>query len=323
MAKKRRSAAPGPGGDTGPSDPADWPEVGPREQCPCGSGRRFKACHGRAAARAATQISTRPFSGLADECDWVAMATLVPAAVGKARLLDSGEDVLVATLLPNAWPAMRRLDGALLLGLQTHGGSGDVSRDAAAALQLAEASAPGIPVLSVGRPGAGPRLQDVLDSSVGLGVEVRDGFDFWLDGMDDSGPSAEVAESMRRANDAVVPTRRVEAVDAAYWCRMEAREHLRWVLPDDEEALLDAFAVLHVSGADHLGPGTRYVGSFRAAGLMVAVWDLAPGDEAADVERSIAELDARLREALADPRPLTPQERRARNGLTSRQVTLR
>lgn len=41
------------------------PVVGAREPCPCGSGRRYKACHGRAAAQAVTELVQRPFDGLA------------------------------------------------------------------------------------------------------------------------------------------------------------------------------------------------------------------------------------------------------------------
>ena len=40
------------------------PVVGAREPCPCGSGRRYKACHGRAAAHAVTELVQRPFEGL-------------------------------------------------------------------------------------------------------------------------------------------------------------------------------------------------------------------------------------------------------------------
>ncbi|MFE9931725.1 SEC-C metal-binding domain-containing protein, partial [Streptomyces sp. NPDC005533] len=37
------------------------PVVGAREPCPCGSGRRYKACHGAAAAHAVTEHVRRPF----------------------------------------------------------------------------------------------------------------------------------------------------------------------------------------------------------------------------------------------------------------------
>ena len=53
--------------DTG----AEVPVVGLREPCPCGSGRRYKACHGKEQA-GANVASSRPFEGLASECDIVA-----------------------------------------------------------------------------------------------------------------------------------------------------------------------------------------------------------------------------------------------------------
>ena len=46
--------------------------VGPRQPCPCGSGRRYKACHGAAGGPPATLVK-RPFADLPDEVDVVAM----------------------------------------------------------------------------------------------------------------------------------------------------------------------------------------------------------------------------------------------------------
>ncbi|HLR55574.1 MAG TPA: DUF5926 family protein, partial [Actinomycetales bacterium] len=61
---------------------APVPEVGPRQPCPCGSGKRYKVCHGKAkrAARAAETFVARPFEGLPNEVDWVALREIVPAA---------------------------------------------------------------------------------------------------------------------------------------------------------------------------------------------------------------------------------------------------
>ena len=98
------------------------------------------------------------------------------------------------------------------------------------------------------------------------------GFDFWIEGAEEI--TGEVSASMERANAAVVPTARLSTVDAAYWCRMPERAHLRWGMPHDEEPLLDALARLAADDALGLGGGTRYVGSFRAHGLLVPVWDL-------------------------------------------------
>src|SRR5690625_2504508 len=66
----------------------------------------------------------RPFEGLPGETDWVSMREIIPAATATARLTaeHGGEDVLVVTMLPEMWPAMRRSDGRLLVALQTAGG---------------------------------------------------------------------------------------------------------------------------------------------------------------------------------------------------------
>lgn len=294
------------------------PVVGGREPCPCASGKRYKACHGRAAPEA---FVARPFAGRVDETEWVALREVVPSATARLRVLGHEDrDVVLSTVLPLAWPAMVRVDGGVLVGVQVAARSGDASRDLAAALLQALEAEPGGPVLPTGLPGPGPRLQDVLDPAP-LEVVVHAGFDHWAE--DATGFGREVAASMERANASVVPTVRLTSVASAYWCRMGARTHLRWVLPQDEEPLLDALARLAVDGGLGLGPDTRFLGSFRAYGLLVPVWDL-PSEAAADsLEAPAAALRGRLDEALAAPRPLTGEERRARSGLLSRQLTLR
>ncbi|MGH8866915.1 MAG: DUF5926 family protein [Actinomycetes bacterium] len=308
---------------TGPPAGADLPVVGAREPCPCGSGRRYKACHGREAARRADQLVRRPFEGLASECDWVALREIVPAATTPLRLTGAYADraVTLATVLPMAWPAMVRADRAVFVGLQVQGSSGDVSRDVAYALEQALDTEPGNPVAVAGLPGPGARLQDVVDPAAPLEVTVHEGFDFWLEGVEN--PGEQVAASLERANEAVVPTVRLVSVEAAYWCRMRDRNHLRWVLAGDEEPLLDALARLRVAGVDTVGEGSRYVGSFRAHGRLVPVWDLEAGTPADDVEDPVAAFGDRLAEALAEPRALTEEERRVRAGLLSRQLTIR
>lgn len=64
MAKKSR---------TKPQPAATAPgEVGPRQPCPCGSGKRYKACHGAAGGAAPTFVA-RPFEGMPSECDVIAL----------------------------------------------------------------------------------------------------------------------------------------------------------------------------------------------------------------------------------------------------------
>ncbi|MFJ7157506.1 DUF5926 family protein [Streptomyces sp. NPDC101118] len=328
MAKKRPQTK-GPQSTAGKPQLTDGeiPVVGAREPCPCGSGRRYKACHGRAAAHAVTELVQRPFEGLPGECDWVALRELVPAATVplslKGGLPEGVPSVTLATVLPMAWPALRREDGSVLLGLQNDTSSGDLGRDLADTLERALATEPGNPVSPRRVPAEGPRLQDLLDPEGVFEPVVHTGFEFWIpDTENATNASPEVAASLERANAAAIPTVKLTGVDAAYWCETPEKNHLRWVMPHAEEKLLDALARLHAAGETSIGEGTRLVGSFRAHGLMVPVWDLPTGVTAADVEKPAAEFAERLANALATDAPLTPEERRARGGLTNRQVTL-
>ena len=303
-------------------DAADVPVVGMREPCPCGSGRRYKACHGRAASAVFTGPA-RPFEGLASECDIVAMREIVPAA--SARLTLTGENadrhVTLVTVLPMAWPALVRGDGSIMLGMQVNVGSGDASRDLADVLLAALEAAPGDQV-ALGRvTEESPRLQDVIDPDVPLDITVHDDFEFWVQGAEEI--ADDVRASLERASAYAHPTVKLESVPSAYWTQMGEKEHLRWVMPYDEETLLNALARLHAAGEDSLGEGTRFVGMFRAQGLVCPVWDLPLGTGAAAVEEPAAAFGERLTAALADDAPLTNDERRARAGLTTRQVTLR
>lgn len=293
--------------------------MGAREPCPCGSGKRYKACHGKGSGDD-RRLVARPFAGRVDETDWVALREVVPAATAPLRLRDDpSREITLSTVLPLAWPAMVRADGRVFLGLQVQSRSGDVSRDLAHALQLALDAAPGSSVQPPGLPGPGPRLQDLLTDEP-LDITLHPGFNYWVEGAAD--PTGEVAASMDRANASVVPTAKLSSVTSAYWCRMKERTHLRWVLPEAEDELLDALARLSVDRGLGLGPETRYVGSFRAHGLLVPVWDAPLDREAEAMEEPAVALRARLDEALATDQPLTAEQRRARSGLLSRQLTL-
>jgi hypothetical protein len=268
----------------------------------------------------------RPFAGLADEAEWVALRELVPAASAPLRLApnlvaEAGErTVVLATVLPMAWPALRRDDGSVLLGLQNDTASGDISRDLADTLQQALSAQPGTPVQGRRAPADGPRLQDLLDPEGAFEPVVHSGFEFWVPDAENATP--EVSASLERANAAAIPTVKLTGVDAAYWCETPDKNHLRWVMPHPEEQLLDALARLHAAGRSSLGEGTRLVGSFRAHGLTVPVWDLPTGVTAEDIEKPATEFAERLATTLATDAPLTADERRARGGLTNRQVTL-
>ncbi len=149
---------------------------------------------------------------------------------------------------------------------------------------------------------------------------VHDGFDFWIEGQE---LDAEGRASLEQANAAAIPTTKMDAAPSAFWCLLGERSHLRLVLPDDEDDATNALARLAAAGTSSLGDGTRLLGAFRACGLLIPVWQLVADSPAADYEDALAGFSRRYAAALADGQPLTAQERRARSGLLSRQVTLR
>lgn len=301
-------------------DQADQGEVGPRQPCPCGSGRRYKHCHG-APGGAASVFVARPFEGLPSECDLVALRELVPAATAPLPLTGEHADrsVKLCTLLPMAAPAMVRENGEVWLGLQVQHAFGDPSRDLAAVLLAAlDEDEPGVVGLT-DPPGEGPRLQDLVAGEP-LRITVHEGFDYWVADVPDA---PDLVGAIEQANERINPTDRLTTVEAAYWTSVGSKEHLRWVMPDPEGPLLDALARLHEQRRDVLVPGSRFVGMFRAHGLLAPVWDLPVGTGAEALEEPAERFAGDLAQALADDSELTPDQRSARNGLANRQVTLR
>ena len=132
-----------------------------------------------------------------------------------------------------------------------------------------------------------------------------------------------MAAALEQANDAATPTARLTTVEAAYWTDVGTKEHLRWVMPEPEDALLDALARLHAAGRDDVAHGSRLVGMFRAHGLLTPVWDLPVGTGPEALEEPAERFAADLAEALADDSDLTTEQRSARSGLANRQVTIR
>jgi hypothetical protein len=311
MAKKSRTKArdaqqPGSG------------EVGPRQPCPCGSGKRYKACHGAEGGSGGVYVG-RPFEGLPSECDIVAMRELVPSATAPLSVEGTDKPVTLCSLLPMAAPAMVRDSGQLWLGLQVQHNFGDPSRDLGAVLQLAiDADEPGVVGLT-DPPGAGPRLQDLVTDKE-LKITVHDGFDFWVSDVEEKD---DLLAAMEQANASANPTARLTQVEAAYWTDVGTKEHLRWVMPEPEDLLLDALARLHVAGKDVIVEGARLVGMFRAHGLLAPVWDLPIGTGPEALEDPASTFREDLDAALADSAAMSADERAARSGLANRQVTIR
>ena len=305
--------------------------VNPRRPCPCGSGKRYKACHGTAGG-AEDAIVPRPFHGLAAECDLVALREFVPSATAPLPLAAAptpdGRDVTLATVLPMAAAAIVRADGSILIGLQVQTRSGDLSRDLGRAVRWAQQSAPGdvLPVVDTSTAGGDEvRLQDLMILDAPLDVTLHRDFGWWI--PDDEPAAEEVAQSLQRANAAIMPTEPVtgEGVHAAYWVDAGDKAHIRWVRSEPEEQLLAALARLSARDELGLGEGSRYAGSFRAHGMLVPVWDLDKERHAREWVPGAEVFAPRLTDALAslEASPLTGTERRARDGLRGRQVTLR
>ncbi|MEV0677082.1 DUF5926 family protein [Actinosynnema sp. NPDC050436] len=300
--------------------------VNPRQPCPCGSGKRYKACHGGAGG-GADVIVARPFQGLAAETELIALREFVPSATVALPLKEAGREVVLASVLPMAAAALVRADGTAFVGLQVQTRSGDLSRDLARAVQWVLTAEVGEALPVVGPDdGTNPgRLQDLLDADATVTPELHTDFAWWMPPGNE--PTGDVALSLERANAAILPTERVDApgVRAAYWVDAGDKAHLRWVRPEPEEQLLAALARLSVRGELDLGEGSRYAGSFRAHGLLVPVWDLDREMHSSEWASPAEGLGKRLLDALSslDGEPLTEAERRSRDGLRGRQITLR
>jgi hypothetical protein len=264
----------------------------------------------------------RPFAGLAGEPEWVAMREIVPAATAELTPVGThaGRSVTLCSVLPMAWPAMVRKDGSVLLGAQTQTSSGDASRDLGDSLAEALDAEPGTSIPPRPLPTDAPRIHDLVDTTIAPHVVMHSRFDFWFEDVDEI--DAATRSSLEQANEAIMPAARLASVEAAYWLQWGDRRQLRWVLPGGEDAVVDALARLQEDHGLAVGEGSRYLGSFRSLGLLVPVWDLAEGVEVDDVEEPAATFMRRLDEALAVDTPLTGSERRARESLLARQLTM-
>ena len=273
-------------------------------------------------ATVSTDFVLRPFEGLPGDTDWVALRELVPAATARVRTTAEHGDreVVVTTVLPDAWPALHRADGQVLVALQTHNSTGDVSRDLASVLLRALDAEPGTPVEHLGLPTPGPRLQDVLVLDEPFEVHLETSFGYWLDPTAER--TADVRAAIEEADSGIIPTVKLPGLDSAYWTAMGGREFVRWVQPLDEQVVLDGLSRLHGRRESGFG-GARFIGYFRAHGLVVPVWELAPGTGADAVAGELAAFAPGFAAAVADTAPLDASSRRARAGLVARQVTLR
>lgn len=269
------------------------------------------------------------------ECDLVALREFVPSAVAPLPLRSATREradvreVTLATVLPGAVAALvRRADAETaseeaFVAMQLAAHSENPARELAAATEWALDASPGASLTQAQATNETPALAEVVDPEKALDITVHNDFNWWI--PEGSEPAAEVAAAVQRANEVIMPSARLEAdgLSAAWWVDAGEKAHLRWVRPEDEDALMRAMARLHAKGELTLGEGSRFAGSFRAHGLLVPVFDLDPESHHEEWVSPALKLQERLLNALATDAPLDAAERRARDGLIGRQITLR
>jgi hypothetical protein len=263
----------------------------------------------------------RPFAGLVAETELIALREFVPSATAPLTVRQpDAPKITLGSVLPAAAAALTRQDGSILIGLQVQTHSGDLARDLGAALEWALTAGPSRVLSVVGRATPGNRLQDLLVDEP-LDVTVHDTFQWWLE--EEAEPGSEVAVTLERANAAIMPTAKIGTMPGAYWVDAGEKAHIRWVRAEDEADVMAGLARLATTGELDLGDGSRYVGSFRAHGRLVPVWDLDREAHPSEWEAPALAFEQRLQQALAIDAPLTVDERRARDGILGRQFTLR
>lgn len=265
----------------------------------------------------------RPFEGLQQEAHLVAMREIIPCATLNARTTPEFGDAefAFATLLPDGVGAMVREDGQILVGLQTRTHSGDLSHDLAGALLSAVAAKAAGQTGTVGfdvRDPA-PRLQEVIVND-DAAMELAEDFGFWFDAneLDD----ADRQQALAQNREDMVPTSEVPGAPGMYWCSMN-NNFVRYVTTVDEDDLFTALARLQAAGTATLGPDSQFVGAFRACGIAIPVFQVDRALTPDELSVSAQELLAALEEALQVDTALSEDEKRARAGLISRQVTIR
>lgn len=297
-----------------------------------GSNRAERVAARRARQEAAVARPPRPFAGLAAECDLVALRAFVASATAELDVSGDGANrVTLATILPGATRAIVRAidaaddaDGRTAEGLVAMQTAGDLDiADAATNLANGIAWARSAPVGAEYRlPESDAVLTDLIDADAQLEIIVHEDFSWWFG---DGAMTPEIAAMLESANDTILPTARLRTsgVGAPWWVDAGERAHLRWVRPEDEDELMAALARVHAAGNLTLGEGSRFAGSFRTHGVLVPVFDLDNEKHPEEWYEGAEAFDNHLTEALADTSELTAAQRRSRDGIRGRQITLR
>lgn len=287
--------------------------------------RRQAKLAARAAERAALVGNPRPFAGFDAEADLVAIREFAPAVTVPVTVAGAERTIKICTVLPGGVAALTRAadqGGDALVALQTQARTNDGAADLSRALAWASDAEAG-QQLAAATDGEAAPLADVLTGVDLENMVVHQDFEWWLPEGIERTPMIE--QNLAVANDALLPSYRldVKASGAVWWIDPGERAHIRWIRQEAEKPLLDALARIHAADNLSLGEGTKFAGVFRADGLLVPVWDLDNTKPYDHWVSAIEAADKRIAEALASDAPLTAEERKSRETIVSRQVTLR
>ena len=217
----------------------------------------------REALERAAAAPARPFAGFAAECDLVAMREFVPSATTPLPLPDSPREVVLGTVLPSAAAGVVR-ESTGYVGLQLQGHTPDPAHDLACAIRWATTVESDKTLVSVRAEEHDPGLADVIDPGTTLDITVHNDFAWWIpEGVE---PSAEERAAVQRAESVIRPSARLDGPTAAWWVDAGEKAYLRWVRPEDEDALMLALARVHARGGLTLGEGSGSRGRSAPSG---------------------------------------------------------
>ena len=213
----------------------------------------------------------------------------------------------VATVLPLAWSGLRRIDGEVMVGLQSGTTTGDASRDLAQVLLATAAAEPGTPgpldpAGDRGHPAAAgparPRRAVRGERARGLRLLGRrqPGARRRGQGVPRAGQRLGHPDDQAGAR----PTRRTGAASASAPTCAGCCRTTRTRPPTPSPGCTPA-------AASAIGDDTRLLGAFRACGLLVPVWELDPDARRRGVRGGGRRAGPRFAEALAVEGPLTPR----------------
>ena len=287
-----------------------------------GKKSRRKQAHKRPSTLYVPPLNPRPFAGLANEPELAAGRELLPAATLRVSATegDVSKPVTFVTIAPGNAQGVVRGDGEILVSLQSRSRTADASHDLGLVTSKLLKADPGTVIDRLDLRQRGPQLQDLIGEASGE-FRVEEDLGFWLS-ADERTDAAE--EAIRQSRAEITPCELVPGQRATFWTRMNA-DFVRIVLDAEEDAVFDGLARLRGRGEDIISGDVeaRFIGAFRMLGLVTPVWEFSRRVSADEIAEPVAALRERIDAAVADDSPLTPEARRAREGIVSRQVSVR